>query len=50
MIAYRSTVLPRPFYNDPADPIIVATARDEKATVLTRDERILSYKNVRSLW
>jgi PIN domain nuclease of toxin-antitoxin system len=50
VLAYRSTVLPQPFHNDPADQIIVATAREENATILTKDERILSYKNVRSIW
>jgi PIN domain nuclease of toxin-antitoxin system len=28
----------------------VATARAENATILTKDEKILSYENVRSLW
>ena len=50
VLAYRSTVLPPPFHNDPADQIIVATAREENATILTKDERILSYENVKSLW
>ena len=50
VLAYRSTVLPQPFHSDPADHIIVATAREENATILTKDERILTYKNVRSLW
>ena len=27
VLAYRSTVLPQPFHDDPADQIIVATAR-----------------------
>ena len=49
-IAYRSTVLPKPFHDDPADQIIVATAREEKATILTRDQRILNYRHVQSLW
>ena len=49
-IAYRSTVLPKPFHDDPADQIIVATAQDEGATILTKDERILSYPHVQSLW
>lgn len=49
-IAYRSTVLPRPFHDDPADQIIVATAREENATLLTKDDRLLSYPHVRSLW
>jgi PIN domain nuclease of toxin-antitoxin system len=36
--------------DDPADQIIVATAREENASILTKDERILTYKHVRSLW
>lgn len=50
VLAYRSTVLPQPFHSDPADQIIVATAREENATILTKDEKILTYKNARSLW
>ena len=50
VLAYRSTALPQPFHSDPADQIIVATARDENATILTKDERILTYRHVRSLW
>ena len=49
-IAYRSTVLPQPFHNDPGDQIIVATAREENATILTKDERIQEYKHVKSIW
>jgi PIN domain nuclease of toxin-antitoxin system len=49
-IAYRSTVLPAPFHDDPADQIIVASARQESATIITKDQRILSYKGVASLW
>ncbi len=49
-LAYRSTVLPRPFHDDPADQIIVASARQENATILTKDRRILDYKHVRTLW
>ena len=50
VIAYRSTILPQPFHKDPADQIIVATAREENAVILSKDERILSYEHVRSLW
>ncbi len=49
-IAYRSTSLPQSFNGDPADQIIVATAREENATVLTKDRLIQKYKQVRSLW
>lgn len=50
IIAYRSTVLPPPFHNDPGDQIIVATALEEGATLLTRDEKIRCYSHVQSLW
>lgn len=49
-IAYRSTSLPQPFHEDPADQIIVATAREENATVITKDKNIREYLHVRSLW
>lgn len=49
-IAYHSTVLPKAFHEDPADQIIVATAREENATILTKDKRILHYKYVKSVW
>ena len=49
-IAYRSTVLPQPFHDDPGDQIIVATAREENAIILTKDKRIQNYKHVKSLW
>lgn len=49
-LAFRSTALPPPFHNDPADQIIVATAREESATLLTKDDKILNYKHVQSLW
>jgi PIN domain nuclease of toxin-antitoxin system len=35
--------LPGPFHNDPADRIIIATARALVASIVTRDERILDY-------
>ena len=50
VIAYRSTILPKPFHEDPADQIIVATAREENAKILTKDKRILDYQYVESLW
>ena len=49
-IACHSTQLPGPFHNDPADQIIVATAREEGATILTKDTRIRDYSHVLSLW
>lgn len=49
-ITYLSTVLPHPFHNDPADQIIVASARVEGAIILTKDTRILGYEHVESVW
>lgn len=42
-IAVESCYLPADFRSDPADEIIVATARITGATLLTRDRRILDY-------
>jgi len=50
VLAYRSTCLPSPFHDDPADQIIVASAREEGATILTSDERIRAYKHAKTLW
>ena len=50
ILSYRSTILPQPFHSDPADQIIVATALGENATILTKNEKILAYKRVKSLW
>ena len=49
-IAYRSTVLPQPLASDPADQIIIATARDENAAILTKDDVIRRYTHVRTVW
>ena len=48
--AYQSTVLPGQFHQDTADQIIVATAREEGAAILTKDEKIRAYAHVRSIW
>ena len=42
-IAVESSRLPGNFHNDPADRIIVATAKGLGATLVTQDERILAY-------
>ncbi len=38
------------FHKDPADRIIVATARVHGLTLLTKDQKILEYDHVQSLW
>lgn len=42
-IAVEASSLPETFHRDPADRLIVATARVENATLMTRDQRILDY-------
>lgn len=42
-IAVESCHLPEYFAKDPADRMIIATARVESLTLLTRDEKILAY-------
>jgi PIN domain nuclease of toxin-antitoxin system len=49
-IAVRAVELEDFPHRDPADRIIVATALGLGATLLTADDRIRSYKRVRSLW
>jgi PIN domain nuclease of toxin-antitoxin system len=49
-IALESCHLPGIFHSDPADQIIVATARIHGATLLTKDEKILDYPHVKSEW
>lgn len=51
-IAAESVVLTDDFHGDPADRIITATAISESATLLTRDEKILSWAqlgNIRTI-
>jgi PIN domain nuclease of toxin-antitoxin system len=49
-IAYRSTTLPTLASSDPADQIIVATAQEEGAVLLTKDRLIGQSKCVRTIW
>jgi PIN domain nuclease of toxin-antitoxin system len=48
-IAIESTRLPPPFHNDPADQIIVATARTYACSLLTVDTKIRNYAHVQLL-
>jgi len=49
-IAVQSTRLPGEFHGDPADRIIVATALESGATLVTRDKRIHSWGRVKTVW
>lgn len=44
-ILCESTLLPGELHKDPADRMIIATARIHNALLLTRDENILHYAN-----
>lgn len=48
-IALESTQLPAGFHRDPADQIIVATARVYDCPLLTVDSKILTYPHVQTL-
>lgn len=49
-IAFQSTVLPQPVHDDPADQIILATAREANAVILTKDRLLARYPHVKTLW
>ena len=48
-IIVESTQLPGSFHRDPADQIIVATARVHNIPLLTVDQKILNYPHVQTL-
>jgi PIN domain nuclease of toxin-antitoxin system len=49
-VSVESNSLPGEFHNDPANQIIVATARIFDLTLITCDKNILNYPYVRSIW
>jgi PIN domain nuclease of toxin-antitoxin system len=49
-IAVKSVELPGEFHKDPADRIIVATARKLAAPLVTADDKIRGYPHVRTIW
>ena len=49
-ILVESCQLPQPFPGDPADQLIVATARHHEAVLVTKDRKIRDYSHVRSIW
>ncbi len=49
-IAMESCSLPGGFHRDPADRIIVATARTHNLTLLTKDRKIIGYPHVKAVW
>ncbi len=49
-IALRSVKLPGSLHPDPADRIILATALEREAVLITKDERLGSYPHVKTIW
>ena len=49
-IGIKSTMLPGEFHKDPADRMIVATARKLAVSLVTADEKIRDYEHVKTVW
>lgn len=49
-IGFKSAALPGGFHKDPADRMIVATARTMAMPLVTADEKILQYEHVKTIW
>ena len=48
--AVKSVFLPAPMHPDPADRIIAATALTVGVPLVTKDERLLSYRELKTIW
>jgi PIN domain nuclease of toxin-antitoxin system len=49
-IALKAVELPGEFHKDPADRMIVATARALAAPLITKDQKIRDYAHVKTIW
>ena len=49
-IAVKSVSLPGKFHKDPADRMIVATARVLAVPLVTKDEKMRAYLHVKTIW
>ncbi len=49
-LAVKAVELPGAFHKDPADRLIVATARKLAVPLVTADDKIRSYPHVRTIW
>ena len=49
-IGIKSTILPGEFHKDPADRMIVATARKFAVPLVTADEKIINYEHVKTIY
>jgi PIN domain nuclease of toxin-antitoxin system len=49
-VALDACSLPGVFHKDPADRIIVATARIHNVTLITKDRKMIDYPHVKTVW
>lgn len=49
-IALLATQLPEPIHKDPADRMIIATARELAIPLVTADQKIRTYQHVEAIW
>lgn len=49
-VSVKSVQLPGEFHKDPADRLIVATARKLAAPLVTKDLKIRAYAHVKTIW
>lgn len=49
-VATKSVMLPGKFHKDPADRMIVATARKLAAPLVTMDDKLRAYAHVKTIW
>ena len=49
-IAVKSVNLPLPLHPDPADRIIIATALSVGAPLVTKDNKLLTYSFIKTIW
>lgn len=49
-IAVKSVVLPGSLHADPADRVIIATARSLGAPIITKDKRLRTYPHIETIW
>jgi PIN domain nuclease of toxin-antitoxin system len=50
VILVESCGLPQPFHGDPADQIIVASARHHRGRLVTKDGNLRRYPHVETIW
>ncbi|ADJ62593.1 type II toxin-antitoxin system VapC family toxin [Herbaspirillum seropedicae] len=49
-VSVKAVALPGEFHKDPADRMIVATARKFSIPLVTKDEKIRAYPHVKTIW